>query len=85
LKTLWEIRGRSDEFFGTLVNSYLGKGGSAIGVKAGESYVDVGTLHGYRTAMTLLLSRQDARASRVLRAPFQTSVAKAIASSGAGR
>jgi glucose-1-phosphate thymidylyltransferase len=86
LKMLWEIRGRSDEFFGTLVNSYLGKGGTAIGVKAGESYVDVGTLHGYRTAMTLLLSRQDARATRVLRTPPQTSVVpEVMVSSGAGR
>ena len=62
LNALWEARGRSDEYFGTLVNNYLERGGHALGVKAGKSYVDVGTLHGYRTAMTLLLSRQDARA-----------------------
>jgi glucose-1-phosphate thymidylyltransferase len=64
LNALWEARGRSDEYFGTLVNSYLSKGGLATGVKAGESYVDVGTLHGYRTAMTLLLSRRQLGASR---------------------
>jgi glucose-1-phosphate thymidylyltransferase len=64
LNALWEARGRSDEYFGTLVNNYLARGGHATGVKSGESYVDVGTLHGYRTAMTLLLGRQDARAVR---------------------
>jgi glucose-1-phosphate thymidylyltransferase len=58
LKSLWEARQRTDEYFGTLVNSYLGRGGAAIGVKRGESYVDVGTLHGYRTAMTLLSHRE---------------------------
>jgi glucose-1-phosphate thymidylyltransferase len=64
LHDLWERRGRSDEYFGTLVNSYLSRGGEAVGVRAGESYVDVGTLHGYRTAMTLLLSREEERAQR---------------------
>ena len=66
LKALWETRGRGDEYFGTLVNSYLAGGGAALGIKAGESYVDVGTLHGYRTAMTLLLSRQQLGASRII-------------------
>lgn len=64
LRTLWEARGRSDEYFGTLVNSYLGGGGTAFGAKAGEAYVDLGTLHGYRTAMTLLLSRKECGVSR---------------------
>src|SRR3982751_1975060 len=66
LKALWETRGRSDEYFGTLVNSYLAGGGTAFGIKGGQSYVDVGTLHGYRTAMTLLLSRQELGASRAM-------------------
>jgi glucose-1-phosphate thymidylyltransferase len=56
LRSLWLQRGCQDEYFGTLVNSYLAAGGSAIGVKAGASYVDVGTLHGYRAAMALLAS-----------------------------
>jgi dTDP-glucose pyrophosphorylase len=51
---LWERRGRSDEYFGTLVNAYLEEGGRAVGVKAGLSYVDVGTLNGYRAAIGLL-------------------------------
>ena len=30
------------------------RGGEAVGVKAGDAYVDVGTLHGYRAAIALL-------------------------------
>jgi dTDP-glucose pyrophosphorylase len=54
LQDLWERRGRSDEYIGTLVNAYLAAGGEALGIRAGESYVDVGTLHGYRSAIGLL-------------------------------
>lgn len=54
---LWVRRGCSDEYIGTLVNAYLAEGGSAVGLKAGEAYVDVGTLHGYREAIRLLSSR----------------------------
>lgn len=54
LHDLWWQRTQADEYFGTLVNAFLAAGGTAKGVKAGEAYVDVGTLHGYRTAMTLL-------------------------------
>jgi dTDP-glucose pyrophosphorylase len=54
LETLWTARNGQDEYFGTLVNAYLAAGGQAIGVKAGLSYVDVGTLHGYRAAIGLL-------------------------------
>jgi glucose-1-phosphate thymidylyltransferase len=60
LHLLWKQRGCRDEYFGTLVNGYLEGGGCAIGVKAGESYVDVGTLNGYRTAITLLAETQAA-------------------------
>jgi dTDP-glucose pyrophosphorylase len=58
LHRLWHLRGFSDEYFGTLVNAYLAAGGTAVGIQAGESYVDVGTLNGYRTAMTLLMERK---------------------------
>ena len=51
---LWCQRDRSDEYVGSLVNAYIARGGHAVGVKAGESYVDVGTLHGYHEAMNLL-------------------------------
>jgi len=54
LYALWLARSRADEYLGTLVNAFIDAGGSAIGVHAGESYVDVGTLHGYREAMRLL-------------------------------
>jgi hypothetical protein len=36
------------------VNAWLAEGGEAVGVRAGESYVDVGTLDGYRSAMQML-------------------------------
>jgi glucose-1-phosphate thymidylyltransferase len=57
LHDLWCQRERRDEYIGTLVNAYLASGGSAMGVRAGEAYVDVGTLHGYREAIRLLSSR----------------------------
>ncbi|MES2522087.1 MAG: sugar phosphate nucleotidyltransferase [Gemmatimonadota bacterium] len=54
LHQLWEERGRTDEYVGTLVNAFIARGGEAFGTRAGQSYVDVGTLHGYREAMRLL-------------------------------
>lgn len=54
LDRLWRERDRRDEYFGTLVNSYIAAGGRAVGVKAGEAYVDVGTFNGYRAAIGLL-------------------------------
>jgi glucose-1-phosphate thymidylyltransferase len=54
---LWCARERKDEYIGTLVNAYLSRGGSAVGVRAGEAYVDVGTLSGYREAIRLLSGR----------------------------
>jgi dTDP-glucose pyrophosphorylase len=54
LRALWDARDRRDEYFGTLVNAYLERGGRAVGIRAGETYVDVGTLHGYREAVRVL-------------------------------
>jgi len=54
LHRLWQARERRDEYIGTLVNAYIAEGGRARGVRAGNSYVDVGTLHGYREAIHLL-------------------------------
>jgi glucose-1-phosphate thymidylyltransferase len=54
LYRLWCARDRRDEYIGTLVNAYLAQGGTAMAVRAGSAYVDVGTLHGYRAAMALL-------------------------------
>jgi len=54
LHSLWLLRQKQDEYIGTLVNAYIAQGGQALGVKAGETYVDVGTLHGYREALRIL-------------------------------
>ena len=54
LHNLWCQPERHDEYMGTLVNAWLAQGGTALGVKAGAGYVDVGTLHGYRAAIALL-------------------------------
>jgi glucose-1-phosphate thymidylyltransferase len=54
LHALWLDREREDVYVGTLVNAYLARGGQARAVAAGEAYVDVGTLHGYREAIRLL-------------------------------
>jgi len=58
LHKLWRGRSCRDEYFGTLVNCYLADGGSGIGIKSGESYIDVGTLDGYRAAVRLLAEMQ---------------------------
>jgi dTDP-glucose pyrophosphorylase len=57
LQALWVERGRQDVYVGTLVNAWLSRGGRAVGVRAGETYVDVGTLDGYRAAIDLLAQR----------------------------
>jgi dTDP-glucose pyrophosphorylase len=54
LHRLWLEREKSDEYFGTLVNAYLERGGQAAGVHAGRTYVDVGTVNGYREAMRMM-------------------------------
>jgi len=54
LHALWLERDCRDEFIGTLVNEYLRRGGLATGVRAGTSYLDVGTLNGYREALKAL-------------------------------
>jgi dTDP-glucose pyrophosphorylase len=54
LHDFWRARPEPDEYVGTLINAWLAQGGSAIGVRAGQSYVDVGTLDGYRSAMQAL-------------------------------
>jgi glucose-1-phosphate thymidylyltransferase len=54
LHTLWLQRKREDQYLGTLVNAYVEKGHLAMAVRRGETYVDVGTLNGYREAVKLL-------------------------------
>lgn len=67
LHALWLARKKQDEYFGTLVNAHISRGGLAYGVRAGESYVDVGTLHGYREAIRLLSEPRRVRADAALR------------------
>jgi glucose-1-phosphate thymidylyltransferase len=57
LHALWRERGEVDAYVGTLVNAWLARGGRAQAVRAGEAYVDVGTLHGYHEALALLRAR----------------------------
>ena len=56
LEALWRSREGADAYVGTLVNAWIASGGRARGVRAGRSYVDVGTLYGYREAIRLLAS-----------------------------
>jgi glucose-1-phosphate thymidylyltransferase len=72
LRDLWEQRGRQDAYIGSVINTYLARGGVVKGVPAGDAYVDVGTLHGYREALLLLAQdERDARsAPATARAPF---------------
>jgi dTDP-glucose pyrophosphorylase len=57
LHAVWRRPGRGDEYIGTLVNAWLAVGGAAYGVRTGQAYVDVGTLHGYREAVALMADR----------------------------
>jgi dTDP-glucose pyrophosphorylase len=59
----WVARDRRDEYIGTLVNAWIAQGGRAQGARAGTSYVDVGTVRGYREAIGLLSAGEDACAS----------------------
>jgi glucose-1-phosphate thymidylyltransferase len=59
LNALWLARERRDEYFGTLVNAWLAQGGEAQARCAGTSYVDVGTVRGYREAIALLSGDDD--------------------------
>jgi glucose-1-phosphate thymidylyltransferase len=65
LRRLWIARRCTDEYFGTLINAYLADGGTALGIKAGAAYVDVGTLNGYRGALALLAEQSDIGSSAI--------------------
>ncbi len=54
LRRFWQARPEPDEYVGTLVNAWLAEGGEAVGVPAGASYADVGTLEGYQQVMQSL-------------------------------
>ena len=61
LHLLWLERGRQDAYVGSLVNAWLERGGDAHALRAGESYVDVGTIGGYHEALQLLRTQELAR------------------------
>jgi dTDP-glucose pyrophosphorylase len=77
LRQLWLARRREDEYFGTLVNAYLAQGGTAVGIKAGEAYVDVGTFNGFRAATSLLSEKNRAGTSAPATAPLHWQAAGA--------
>ena len=59
LHRLWRQRNECDPYIGTLVNAYIAAEGEALGVRAGTRYIDVGTLQGYRAAVTLLAAESE--------------------------
>lgn len=61
LHDLWTARACADTYVGTLINAYITSGGSAHGIRQGKTYVDVGTLPGYRQAVQLLGGMPQAR------------------------
>jgi glucose-1-phosphate thymidylyltransferase len=69
LQRLWCERAQRDEYLGTLINAYLALGGEAYGLRAGEAYVDVGTLNGYREAIRLLSMGQPGASASPERVP----------------
>jgi glucose-1-phosphate thymidylyltransferase len=62
LKLLWESRHRTDNYLGELLNAFIAAGNPVRGKFSGESYMDVGTLEGYRNAQDYL--RAHARSLR---------------------
>ncbi len=63
LRLLWESRHRADNYLGELLNAFIAAGNPVRGKFAGESYMDVGTLEGYRNAQDFL--RANAASRRV--------------------
>jgi dTDP-glucose pyrophosphorylase len=64
LRSLWESRGCEDEYLGTLLNAYIAAGSPVRGQRVGQTYIDVGTLEGYREAQDFLRARSHPQAVR---------------------
>jgi hypothetical protein len=62
LHALWQAREGRDEYLGTLFNAHLAAGGRLLGIRAGETYLDVGTYDGFRAA-AVILSELETQAS----------------------
>ena len=54
LGLLWESRHRRDKYLGYLLNAYIEAGNPVRGYASGETYLDVGTVHGYHAAQDFL-------------------------------
>jgi len=65
LHQLWCARQRADEYLGTLLNAYLASGATIRAVRAGQTYLDVGTYDGFRAAAQVLGEVDNAVATRV--------------------
>jgi glucose-1-phosphate thymidylyltransferase len=57
LRCQWEARHYADEYLGHLLNAYIAAGNPVRATFAGEHYMDVGTLAGYRAAQEFLYER----------------------------
>ena len=65
LKLLWESRHREDEYLGHLLNAHISAGNIVRSTSAGELYMDVGTLEGYRQALDYLRAHKPHREESV--------------------
>lgn len=57
LHELWRERGEKDQYLGTLINAHIARGARVRVIPRGETYIDVGTLNGYREAVRVLSDR----------------------------
>jgi dTDP-glucose pyrophosphorylase len=64
LRSLWESRLRKDEYLGTLLNAYIATGNLVQAQHIGRTYIDVGTVEGYRHAQDFLRARSHSQAVR---------------------
>jgi dTDP-glucose pyrophosphorylase len=75
LHGLWLERDRRDEYIGSLITVAIERGAPVSGVRAGEAYVDVGTLNGYREAIGVLQRIDDAAATQAAARPGRAAAA----------
>jgi dTDP-glucose pyrophosphorylase len=54
LKLLWDSRHHADQYLGDLLNAFIAAGNVVRGKFCGETYMDVGTIEGYRNAQDYL-------------------------------
>ena len=64
LKVLWESRHCEDHYLGSLLNAYIRAGNTVRGHFIGETYIDVGTMNGYRRAQDFLREEMQLRVAR---------------------